>query len=120
MIYLLNNDSEGLAVLDQLKLALNFGLFSLIQLLMNSRSIIGVNLLHIVGAGPEVILRTIKADVALWKQGEIGAVFNSNELSEAHCLVEARKSIGKVCGIEIIQVRCLTTCTFKIQQTFYI
>lgn len=63
----------------------------------------GVNLLHIVDAGPGVLLRTINADVALWKQGEIklvvGTVFNFNELNEAHCFMEARKSIGQVCVI---------------------
>ena len=90
----------GLQVVNQLKLAANFGLFSPIQLLMNSRAMIGVNMLHIADDRPEVLARTMKAVVELWKNGEIkpvvGAEFAADKLAEAHEFVEGRKSIGKV------------------------
>ena len=92
--------SGGLQVVNQLKLATNFGLFSPIQLLMNSRAMIGVNMLHIADDRPEVLARTMKAVVELWKNGEIkpvvGGEFKADELAEAHEFVEGRKSIGKV------------------------
>lgn len=95
--------SEGFTILNQLKLAKNFGIYSPIQLLMNSRAMIGVNMLHIADERPEVLSRTMKAVVDLWKNGEIkpvvGAVFDSDQLSEAHDYVESRKSTGKVCVV---------------------
>ena len=95
--------SGGITVLNQLKLAKNFGIYSPIQLLMNSRAMIGVNMLHIADARPEVLSRTMKAVVDLWKEGEIkpvvGAVFNSDQLNEAHDYIESRQSMGKVCVV---------------------
>ncbi len=90
----------GLAAINQLKLAANFGLFSPIQLLMSSKAMIGVNMLHIADDRPEVLARTMKAVVALWKNGEIkpvvGGEFPADQLAEAHEFVEGRKSMGKV------------------------
>jgi NADPH2:quinone reductase len=90
----------GLQVVNQLKLAANFGLFSPIQLLMNSKVMIGVNMLHVADDRPEVLARTMKAVVGLWKSGEIkpvvSAEFASERLAEAHEFVEGRKSMGKV------------------------
>ena len=90
----------GLAAINQLKLAANFGLFSPIKLLMNSKAMIGVNMLHVADDRPEVLSRTMKAVVELWKAGEIkpivGAEFPAEQLAEAHEFVEGRKSMGKV------------------------
>lgn len=90
----------GLQVLNQLKLAKNFGIFSPIQLLMNSRAMIGVNMLHVADDRPEVLARSMKAVVDLWKAGEIkpvvGAEFTSDQLAQAHEYVEGRRSVGKV------------------------
>lgn len=90
----------GLQVINQLKLAVNFGLFSPIQLLMNSKAMIGVNMLHVADDRPEVLARTMKAVVNLWKTGEIkpvvGGEFKADQLAKAHEFVEGRKSMGKV------------------------
>ena len=90
----------GFQVINQLKLAANFGLFSPIQLLMNSKGMIGVNMLHVADDRPEVLSRTMKAVVDLWKAGEIkpvvGKIFNAVNIAEAHEYVEDRKSMGKV------------------------
>jgi NADPH2:quinone reductase len=92
--------SGGLAAINQLKLAANFGLFSPIQLLMNSRAMIGVNMLHVADDRPEVLARTMKAVVDLWKSGEIkpvvGGVYPAGQLGEAQDFIESRKSMGKV------------------------
>lgn len=91
---------KGFQLLNQLKLAKNFGLFSPIQLLMNSKAIIGVNMLRIADERPEVLARTMKSVVELWRRKEIkpvvGKVFSSDALIEAHNYVELRKSVGKV------------------------
>jgi len=90
----------GLQVVNQLRLAANFGLFSPIQLLMNSKAMIGVNMLHVADDRPEVLARTMRAVVELWKAGEIkpvvGGEFKADQLAEAHEFVEGRKSMGKV------------------------
>ncbi len=90
----------GFQVLNQLKLAKNFGLFSPIQLLMSSKGMIGVNMLRVADHRPEVLARTMKAVVDLWKAGEIkpvvGGEFKAGQLAEAHEFIEQRKSMGKV------------------------
>ncbi len=90
----------GLAAINALKLAANFGLFSPIQLLMNSKAMIGVNMLHVADERPEVLARTMKAVVDLWKKGEIkpvvGGEFPAEKLAEAQEFIEQRKSMGKV------------------------
>ncbi|MFC2175600.1 zinc-binding dehydrogenase [Bacteroidota bacterium] len=92
--------SGGSQIINQLKLAANFGLFSPIQLLTNSKAMIGVNMLHVADDRIEVLTRTMKAVVELWKSGEIkpvvGGEFKADQLAEAHEFVESRKSIGKV------------------------
>ena len=91
---------KGFKVFNQLKLAKNFGLFSPIQLLMGSKAIIGVNMLRIADEKPQVLARTMRSVVELWRRKEIkpviGKVFTSHELIDAHNYVEMRKSVGKV------------------------
>lgn len=90
----------GIQVLNTLKFAANFGLFSPIQLLLHSKAMIGVNMLHISEERPEVLMRTMNAVIKLWKNGEIkpvvSAEFKADELAEAHEFVEGRMSMGKV------------------------
>jgi len=91
---------KGLAAINQLKLAVNFGVFSPIQLLVHSKAMIGVNMLHVADERPHVLTRTMKAVIGLWKEGQIrpkvGAEFPAERLVEAHEFVEARRSMGKV------------------------
>ncbi len=91
---------EGFQLLNTLKFAANFGLYSPIQLLMSSKAMIGVNMLHVADDRPEVLARTMKAVVALWKSGDIkpviAAEFSAEKLDEAHEFVEGRKTMGKV------------------------
>ncbi|MBI1286322.1 MAG: zinc-binding dehydrogenase [Flavobacteriales bacterium] len=90
----------GLAAINLLKLATNFGLYSPIQLLLGSKGMIGVNMLYVADERPEALSRAMKAVVDLWKVGEIkpvvSAEFKADQLAEAHEFVENRKSMGKV------------------------
>jgi NADPH2:quinone reductase len=82
------------------KMAANFSIFSPIQLLMNSKGIIGVNMLHVADERPHVLARAMREVISLWQQGKIrpvvGGSFPAAQLVEAHQFVESRQSVGKV------------------------
>lgn len=86
--------------LATLGLAWNFGIFSPIQLLMNSKGIIGVNMLRIADYKPLIIKRCLEEVVRLTENGtlnpEIGGTFPIEEIGDAHAFLEGRKSTGKI------------------------
>lgn len=86
--------------LSGLKLAAQFGIFSPIPMLMNSKSLIGVNMLRIADDRPQVLQHCLVNVVRLLEEGvikpKVGKVFKSNQLAEAHNYLESRKSIGKI------------------------
>lgn len=83
-----------------LRMAANFGVFSPIQLLVNSKGMLGVNMLHIADERPHVLARAMRSVIALWNEGHIrpvvGGEFPASQLAEAHRFVESRQSVGKV------------------------
>lgn len=89
-----------LQLYSTLKMAANFGLFSPIQLLMGSKGMIGVNMLHVADERPHVLTRAMREVIALWKEKKISPVvsgsFPSSQLAESHRFVESRQSTGKV------------------------
>jgi NADPH:quinone reductase-like Zn-dependent oxidoreductase len=90
----------GFQLWNTLKMAASFGIFSPIQLLLHSKAMIGVNMLHIADERPHVLARNMEAVIDLWKQGKIkpvvGGTFAGTQLAEAHRFVESRQSMGKV------------------------
>ncbi len=84
----------------KIKIGLGFGFYSPIQLLSNSKSIIGVNMLRIADHRPDTIERCLKNVVALTEQGilnpVVGAEFKMNEIAKAHAFLQGRQSTGKV------------------------
>ena len=91
---------QGNKMLATLKLAAGFGLQFTPFLLMQSKSVIGINMLTLSDERPEVLERCLKSVVQLHKEGvlkpTIGGVYKSDELNEAHAFLESRKSIGKI------------------------
>ncbi len=83
-----------------LGLAWNFGIFSPIQLMMNSKGIIGINMLRIADYKPLVIKRCLEEVVRLTENGtlnpEVGGTFKIEEIGKAHAFLESRKSTGKI------------------------
>ena len=83
-----------------LRLAWNFGFMHPIGLLMNSRGIIGINLLRIADFRPHIIERCLNNLLKLASNGDIvphvGGVFNSSQIAQAHNFLESRQSVGKV------------------------
>lgn len=83
-----------------LPLALGFGLFSPIPLLMQSKSILMVNMLVLADNKPQLFQSYLKSVAEMAEKGTIkpliSKVFPAGQLAEAHIFVESRQSTGKV------------------------
>lgn len=83
-----------------LKLVAGFGFFTPIQLLMQSRAMIGVNMLRVADHRPEIFKDVFESVAELYRNGKIkpisGGEFPVNKLADAHELLESRKSVGKI------------------------
>lgn len=82
------------------RLALGFGFFSPVALLVPSKTMAGINMLRVADHKPEVLRACLERVVALGVSGEIrpvcGGIFPAGELAAAHALLESRKSTGKI------------------------
>ena len=83
-----------------LGVALNFGLYSPIPLLMQSKSIITVNMLRIADHRPHVFKHVLDEVVRMAGKkilkAQVSKVFPASEIGNAHDFLESRSSIGKV------------------------
>jgi NADPH:quinone reductase-like Zn-dependent oxidoreductase len=86
--------------LNVLKNALAFGIYHPAEFMMTSKSILGVNMLHIADNKPEIISRCMNAVVALYNEGKIkpiiGDTFGINDLAKAHDALQNRNTVGKL------------------------
>lgn len=80
--------------------ALEFGVYHPAQLLMESRSIIGVNMLRIADYRPDILQHCMEAVIELYKEKKIqpyvGKIYSAKDLAQAHQDMENRKTIGKI------------------------
>ena len=87
-------------ILSTLPMAFGFGIFSPIQLLMNSHAIIGVNMLRVADHKPHLFNHVLTNVIRMAAEGIIKPViaksFKAEEIAAAHQFLESRKSIGKV------------------------
>jgi len=87
-------------IFSKAKMGLAFGLYHPAQLLMESRSMIGVNMLRIADYKPEIIKLCMENVIALLEQGKIDphvdTMYPVANVYEAHDALEKRKTIGKV------------------------
>ncbi|HHG84235.1 MAG TPA: alcohol dehydrogenase [Bacteroidetes bacterium] len=93
--------SNGWAnIFGDLKTLFGFGFYSPAFLLMQSRAIIGVNMLRVADSRAKVFKHCLEAVGKAASNGDfkpvIGATFKAEQLAEAHQYMEARKSIGKI------------------------
>ena len=93
--------SQGWAnIFGDLKTLFGFGFFSPAFMLMESRAIIGVNMLRIADHRPKVLKHCLQEVFRLAEESVfkplVGAEFPSTELVAAHAYLEGRKSMGKV------------------------
>lgn len=87
-------------LLGTLQLVWKFGLMSPIQVLINSQSIIGINMLRIADYQPNTIKRCLEKVVEMTLDGTLnpmdGGAFDVSEIDKAHDYLESRKSVGKI------------------------
>lgn len=83
-----------------LKLVFGFGLFSPISMLKYSKSVISVNMLHIADHKPDLYQKLLKGVIELYDKKLIkpivGGEFTTDQIAQAHELLEKRKSVGKI------------------------
>lgn len=86
--------------LKLLSMLWGFGLYSPISLLMQSKSIITVNMLRIADFRQNVLRDVLRSVVELASEGvikpHVSKVFSASEIANAHEYLESRQSIGKV------------------------
>lgn len=94
----LANGKWGL--LSKLNFVKKMGVIIPIGLMMGSKSLMGVNMLKIADAKPEILAQCLSEVVKLTQEGRInpisGGVFSSKELAKAHELLEKGETIGKL------------------------
>jgi NADPH2:quinone reductase len=90
----------GMGAFATLGFVWRMGLVIPIFLMMRSRSIIGVNMLHLGDRHPELLAAVMNEVVAASNEGwlvpHVGAVLPAGELAAAHELLESGRSTGKV------------------------
>ena len=86
--------------LNLIKLLFGFGWHNPAFLLMQSRTLVGLNMLRIADNRPDMMQFCLENVIKLYEEGKIkpvaGATFKSAKIAEAHNYVQSRKSIGKV------------------------
>ncbi|MBK7147503.1 MAG: zinc-binding dehydrogenase [Bacteroidetes bacterium] len=94
-------DMSGSAnVFSQLVKGIQFGIYHPALFMMNSKSLIGVNMLKIADYRPLVLQHCLQEVVKLYASGvfkpQVGKVFKASEIADAHHYLESRQSTGKV------------------------
>jgi NADPH2:quinone reductase len=86
--------------IGKLRKGLAFGLYHPAEFLMDSQSMIGVNMLRIADHRQDVIAWCLEGVVQGFREGwlepKVGARFNADQIAEAQTALETRKTTGKV------------------------
>lgn len=87
-------------LISGLKLLFKTGFLTPLKLIMQSKSVIGINILKIADQNPMIIADCMKKVVALAEERKIdpyiGGQFSVAQINEAHRLLENRESMGKI------------------------
>jgi NADPH:quinone reductase-like Zn-dependent oxidoreductase len=90
----------GRGIFNLVRFGLSFGFYSPIQMLSQSKSILGVNMLKLMRAHPESLQSTLNNVLTLLQEKKIGVplgeVFPIDKLFHAHARLQSRQSIGKI------------------------
>ena len=86
--------------LGTFELLWKFGLITPIQLLINSQTVAGINMLRIADYKPKTLNRCLEKVVEMTLSNELspkkGGIFSVDDISKAHSLLESRSSVGKI------------------------
>jgi NADPH:quinone reductase-like Zn-dependent oxidoreductase len=93
--------SEGKwGIFSQLNFLRKMGVFIPAFLMMQSKSMIGVNMLKIADSKPDVLKFCMSEIIKLYQSGKIttenGGEFSFKDINQAHLLLESGKSMGKI------------------------
>jgi len=95
-----SRESNSLQVLHDIKFALSFGFFHPIPLLLNSKSLIGVNMLRLSDHRPLSLKRCLDGVVQMHRDGvlrpTVGGRYKVDQIAEAHEFLGGRGSVGKI------------------------
>ena len=84
----------------RIKAALQFGIYHPAIFMMNSKSLIGVNMLHLADQKPEMVQHCLTEVIELFNKGIFkpaeGKLFPAGEIAAAHRYLQDRKATGKV------------------------
>jgi NADPH2:quinone reductase len=87
-------------VFSKVKFGIDFGIYHPAQFIMDSRSLIGVNMLRIADFKPEILQHCLQKVVGLAQSGDldphVGGMYPSSDLAKVHTMVEERKTMGKL------------------------
>lgn len=91
---------SGSNKLKSLGVVAGFGLFSPLQLLMSSKSMVAVNMLRIADHKPHIFKKTFDGVMKMTSEGIIRPIisktFKASQIAEAHDYLESRQSAGKI------------------------
>ena len=94
------SDISDKNLFGKIKTVLGFGFYHPFMFMMPSKSIIGINMLHIADFKPQIIERCLKIVMQLSAEGvfmpTVAKIFDIKDIAEAHYFLEHRKNIGKV------------------------
>ena len=94
------SSSTGGGLFKMLGLAWNFGFSSPVPLIMQSKGTLGVNMLRLADHKPQVLAAAMTSIQKMLKentiQPQVGRVFASSELAQAHEFLQSRQSVGKI------------------------
>ena len=94
----LSNGKWG--IFSKLNFVRKMGFFTPIVMMMQSKSIIGINMLKVADHRPDVLKNCLTEVYKLYQSGVLipvkGGVFRDDELAKAHTLLESGKSTGKI------------------------
>ncbi|MBP6153466.1 MAG: zinc-binding dehydrogenase [Chitinophagales bacterium] len=92
--------NEAKNIFAKAKMGAEFGIYHPAQLLMESRSMIGVNMLRIADYKPETLKYCMESVIQLLQDGKInphvGKMYEAKDIIQAHDDMLHRKTIGKI------------------------
>jgi NADPH:quinone reductase-like Zn-dependent oxidoreductase len=85
---------------NNMRLLFGFGFLHPVFLIVNSQSVLGVNLLRVADSRPDLIQKSMQEVVSMAKnklvKPYVGGRYSVDQIAQAHELLENRKSIGKI------------------------
>lgn len=92
--------NQSKSIFGKIKILAQFGIYHPVQLLSQSKGLIGVNMLKIGDARPDKMERVMKRVIEMTGENilrpYVGGEYGISQLAEAHAFLESGKSMGKI------------------------